>query len=132
MKKQGVTLVEVMVAALILALAVGGVLFVFGTEKVVTARTGRRVMAMDYAIQRLDILKNAVTATDWVNDSGALAETNPNWTPSPPEQIPSEFGDPARFNCRRSYRVTNVGPANNPNYKQVEVKLEWDEPEEQP
>lgn len=136
MNKHGLTLMEVIVSALILAVTVGGVLYIFATEKGVVARTGRRIEAMDFARQTLEELKNAVTAggtNAW--PGGALAQTDAAW------------GDPGVWNNwvglsadsnlgskftgeGRRYRVQNIDPDGDGeiDYKQVQVVVDWGEP----
>lgn len=132
MNKQGLTLIEVIVSAVILALTVGGVLYIFSTEKGVVARIGRQVQAVDFARQTLEELKNEVDADTWPNTGGlgtvGVAITEPL---SPGE--PSDFRD--KFGGAREYTVTNIDADGNTTYeydeyKAVTVKVEWTEPAE--
>lgn len=128
MNKTGLSLVEVIIASLILAGTVGALLFVFSTEKGVAARAGRRIQAMDFARQTLEELKNEVDANTWPN-SGALksavgvAATLPT----------SELKD--KFSGTRSYTVTDIDADGedgyeDDEYKQVTVTVSWTEPTE--
>lgn len=123
MNKYGFSLIEVIVAALILVLTVGGILFVFSTEKGVVSRTGRKVQAMDFARQTLERLKNEVSAETW-SAGGDLGQVGVAIT----EPLSAgEFRD--KFNATRSYIVTNVNPdGGEVDYKSVTVTVEWEEP----
>jgi len=144
MNKQGLSLMEVIVSALILAITVGGVLYIFSTEKGVVARTGRQVQAMDFGRQTLEELKNAVNVDDWpLETSGGTR----------PDQGRLAVGvgitaalDAGAFKDKffgvRNYEVTNIDadegvdaegdgdPANDVDYKMATVTVEWEEPAE--
>ncbi len=129
MNKHGFTLVEVVISALILTFAVGGLLFVFSTEKGVVSRTGRKTQAMDFARQTLEGLKNDVNALTWPN-AGNLGTVGTDITVGLPS---SELRD--KFGGTRHYRVTNInadGDAayEDDEYKQVTVTIDWTEPSE--
>ena len=127
MNKYGFSLVEVIVAALILALTVGGILFIFSTEKGVVSRTGRKVQAMDFARQTLERLKNEVSAETWPvgGDLGQVGVATTD--PILPGETYNEFRD--KFNATRSYIVTDVNPdGGEVDYKSVTVTVGWKEP----
>jgi len=139
MKKHGLTLLEVIVASLVLAITVGGVLYIFSTEKGIVARTGRQVVAMDFTCQQLEDLKNAVTAGGadaW--PGGTLDETDSAWgdpgTWNAWEDLSGEFAWAGKFGGQgRRYRVQNIdadGAGEPVDYKQVQVVVDWDEPAE--
>ena len=117
MKKRGFTLVEVIVASLILVFTVAGVLFVFSSEKAALERAGRRIQAMDFARQTLEQLKNEVRADTW--DAGGLRVHDDGW-----QALPGKFA--ANFSGRRKYVVTS-GPAAG-SYRCVTVTVDWVEP----
>ena len=127
MNKHGFTLVEVIISALILALSVGGVLFIFSTEKGVVARTGRRIQAMDFARQTLEELKDEVGADTWPTGGrlGIVGVATPDLLPA------GDFKDV--FNGSRSYTVTDMDPnlsGGDPDYKSATVTVSWTEPAE--
>lgn len=128
MNKRGLTLVEVIISALLLALTVGGVLFIFTTEKGAVTQTGRRVQAMDFVRQTLEQLKNEVGADTWeITDF-----VNGSYSPDLPsgcelKKFPYQ-GDPT--NSMRDYTISAVpGIPPNSGYKQVTVTVQWTEPE---
>ena len=122
MNRHGFTLVEVIVSAVILAVAVGLLLQVFSTESGVLDRTGRRMQAMDFARQKLEELKNAVDAQTWPNTGDlaagvGIAATLPD----------SELKD--KFSGTRTYTVTNMDiDGGGLDYKRVSVTVDWSEP----
>ena len=121
MEKRGFTLVEVIVASLILVFTVAGVLLVFSSEKAALERAGRRIQAMDFARQTLEQLKNEVRADTWdtaTNDLRIHTEA--------PQALPGKFG--ANFAAQRGYVVT-AGPAPiADSYRIVTVTVDWSEP----
>lgn len=126
MNKHGLTLVEVIISALILAITAGGVLTIFTMEKAVVARTGRKMQAMDFSRQTLERLKNEVDANTWPN-SGALASAVGVAATLPTSELKDKFSG------TRSYTVTNInadGDATyeDDEYKQVTVTVDWSEP----
>lgn len=121
MEKRGFTLVEVIVASVILVSTVAGVLFVFSSEKAALERAGRRIQAMDFARQTLEQLKNEVRADTWdtpTNDLRIHTEA--------PQVLPGKLG--ANFAGQRGYLVT-AGPAPiADSYRIVTVTVNWSEP----
>ena len=146
MNKRGLSLMEVIVSALILAITVGGVLYVFSTEKGVVARTGRQVQAMDFARQTLEELKNAVSADTWPfsGTTGTPNSTRDDLGGLKADVTFTDTLDAGAFRDKffggRKYTVTNIDadtgvdaegdgfPANDVDYKMVEVVVEWEEP----
>ena len=119
MEKRGFTLIEVIVASLILVFTVAGLLFVFSSEKAALERAGRRIQAMDFARQTLEQLKNEVRADRW--DIGELRIHT-----EAPQALPGKFG--ANFAAQRGYVVT-AGPAPiADSYRIVTVTVNWSEP----
>lgn len=126
MNKSGLTLVEVIISALILALTVGSLLYVFATEKGIVARSGRGIQAMDFAIQTLEELKNEVRADTWEESNQPLTVTSAwgSW-----ENLSGDFY--TKFSGRRHYRVDSVdGIDPNTGYRSVTVEVDWQEPSE--
>jgi type II secretory pathway pseudopilin PulG len=135
MNKKGMTLAEVIVSAVILALTVGGMLYIFTTERGAVAISGRNVQALDFAQQTLEELKNAVDANTY--DTGALQETDADWDGADAGDwqtapIPGgDLGPGGKFaGAGRSYRVRDkdVDLDNETDYKEVEVVVDWTEP----
>lgn len=131
MNKHGLTLIEVIIAALVLAIAVGGVLYIFSTEKGTIAWTGRRVQAMDFGRQTLERLKNEVGADTWTT-TAFVDGTYTDQDLDAASEFKTKFpwgGNPA--NTMREYTISTVPgipPANG--YKQVSVTIRWEEPAE--
>lgn len=126
MNKHGLSLMEVVISALILAVTVGGVLYIFSTEKGVVARTGRQVQAMDFGRQTLEELKNAVGADTWP-DQGFLGTVGAAITD------PLDAGAfKEKFLGTRSYEVEDVDVDfdGTTDYKKVSVTVTWEEPAE--
>ena len=124
MNKDGLTLVEVIVSALILAVTVGGILSVFSTEKGVVDRTGRRMQAMNFARQKLEELKNAVRADTWPNAGDLAAGVDK------PAPIANGGDFTSIFEGDRKYTVNDVFVNGDTVYKSVTVTVSWTEPAE--
>ena len=122
MNKLGLTLAEVIVAALILAITVAGVLFMLTSENIAVFRTGHNVQAIDFARQTLDELRNAVREDTW--DTGFLSP-GPHSTEPFLSLSGTELGD--NFNATRRYDVQS-GPALG-SYREGTVTIEWTEPD---
>ncbi|MBU4140989.1 MAG: type II secretion system GspH family protein [Candidatus Omnitrophica bacterium] len=127
MNKRAFTLIEVIVSALILTLATGGVLFIFSTEKGAVSRTGRRMQAMDFARQTLEQLRNKVGADTWPTGGDISAGTHT--TEAFLSLSGTELGD--KFGGTREYTVTDKNPDVDAgiDYKEVTVEVKWTEPE---
>lgn len=125
MNKKGMTLVEVIVSAVILALTVGGLLYIFTTEKGAVAISGRNIQALDFAQQTMEELKNAVRADTWGEASEPL--TLQGWTTYQP--LSGAFG--TKFSGQRRYKVEQVtGIDPDTGYREVTVEVDWTEPVE--
>lgn len=123
---------EVVVASLILALAVGGVLFVFSTEKISVAHTGRLIQAMYFPCQTLEHFRNEVGADTW--PGGTLAEGGPTDDPLPNCDFKNSFG------ATRSYVIVDKDAdaavdsdqdgdfTNDVDYKEITVTITWSDP----
>lgn len=117
MDRHGLTLVEVIIASLILVLTVAGLLLIFSSELGALGHAGRSIQAMHFARQTLEQLKNEVRADTW--DTGELRIHT-----EAPQTLPGNFG--ANFAAQISYDVTN-GPTPD-SYRIVTVTVEWTEP----
>ena len=142
MKKQkyGLTLIEVIISSLILSITVGSILYLFSTQEVVVARTGRRVEAMNFARQTIEQLKNEVRNDTWL--VGTLsAGTHTIASEAFLSLSGTELGD--KFPGQgRTYTVTDIDADNTFNsdgiggtnddidYKKVTVTVDWTEPSE--
>ena len=124
MNKHGFTLIEVIISALILALSVGGVLFIFSTEKGVVAHTGRTMQAMDFARQTLEELKNDVGADTWPNAGDLAAGVDK------PAPITNGGDFTSIFEGDRKYTVNDVVVNGDTVYKSATVTVNWTEPVE--
>ena len=135
MNKRSFSLIELIVAATILSLTVGGLLYVVTTEKVVVSRTGRKVQATEAARGILENLKNEVRADQWPGASGEPLE----------EGLEKFIGltpgtELTKFSGQRKYIVNSVdadaafdsdgdaNPSNDRDYKSVTVTVWWIEP----
>ena len=138
MKKLGLTLIEVIIASLILSITVGGILYLFSTEKVVISRTGRRVEAMNFARQTIEQLRNEVRDDTWL--VGTLS-AGTHSTEAFLSLSGTELGD--KFPGQgRSYTVTDIDAdsgfdsdgngvkTDDIDYKKVTVTVDWTEPAE--
>jgi type II secretory pathway pseudopilin PulG len=112
--KQSVTIVEVLVASVILALAFGGLFAAFIGARSYTTSINERIIASNLARRALENLYDSVSADTW--ESGDLSIANDN--PLPEYNIDGQpYGDPA---APSSYDVTNVGTHD---YRQVTVDI---------
>ncbi|MBN3037804.1 MAG: type II secretion system protein [Candidatus Omnitrophica bacterium] len=129
-RKQGLTLIEVIISSLILALSVGCVLFVFSSEKGAVEGTSRKMQAANFARQKLEVLRNQVRP-QWDNPGELLEQTDPGWTGW--ENLSGgELGSGGKFQgLGRRYKVRNIdadGAGEPIDYKEVTVVVDWDEP----
>lgn len=130
MYKRGFTLIEVIISALILSIAVAGVLYVFSIEKGVVARMGRQVIALEEARKPLESLKNEVGADQWpgTSDADALFAGTGTYTHN------FTVNHSQLFNPSGRYVVEDIDldspPDGYPDYKRVTVTVDWDEPTE--
>lgn len=133
-KKSGFTLVEVIVAMLVLAAALGGFLcsFLFGKDQV--ERAGRYSSGLGYAVETLEQYRNAIDGNYWpptvvpylenANPKGDLSAGNHNHDISGTELA-------INFGGSRIYTVTNIdiaGGGGAVDYKQITVTVDWNEP----
>lgn len=125
MEKRGFTLVEVIVASLILVFTVAGLLFVFSSERAALERAGRRIQAMDFARQTLEQLKNEVRADTWLTGTLSAGTHNTEAFLSL-----SDYKLGYNFSGNRWYEVTDRNPDADAeiDYKEVTVTVDWDEP----
>ena len=128
MEKRGFTLVEVIVASLILVFTVAGMLFIFASEKAALERAGRRIQAMDFARQTLEQLKNEVRADTWL--TGTISAGTHN-TEAFLSLSGYKLGD--SFNAAREFTITDIdidSSGGDPDYKSITVAVDWVDPSE--
>lgn len=111
--RKGVTLTEVIVGAVILAVSFAGLLATFVAVRKYVKRANKRLIAVDLAVSQLNDLYRAVRDDTW--DSGAL---QPGSTNLGSYTIDSQvYQDPGAQN---SYSVATVG-----DYRRVSVTINY-------
>ena len=73
LNREGFSIVEAMVAAVILSVSVVGVFATLSSQKAPAAQADQRVLAAQAAKQFLEELRSKVNASDYINDTGLLA-----------------------------------------------------------
>ncbi len=111
----GFTLVEVIVALMVILVAATGVLASFIAAKRYTVRANHRIIAMNLARQKLEILRAHMRQDTW--DSGNLS------VGSYSESLSSES---RLINGTRGYQVQAVSDKE---YRRVIMNITWDESE---
>lgn len=71
--QSGFSIVEALVAAVILSISVVGVFATMSSQKAPAAQADRRVLAAQAAKQFLEDLRSKVNATDYTNNTGPLS-----------------------------------------------------------
>lgn len=113
--ERGFTLVEIIVALMVILVAATGVLASFIAAKRYTVRANHRIIAMNLARQKLEMLRAQMRQDTW--DSGNLSIGNYN------ESLSSES---RLTNATRGYQVQAVSDKE---YRRVIMNITWDEPE---
>lgn len=106
----GFTLVEVIVALVIMLITATGVFSSFIVVKRYVVRATHRILALNFARQELEEFRpqaSSLTPTTWTSY----------------ENLPGEFY--SKFNAQRCYKVEIVTDRD---YHKVTVKIRWDEP----
>jgi len=136
MHKQGFSLMEILIAMIILMIAVGGVLLVFPTEKKAVTIANRKLIALSYANEVTEELKNAVGADTWPNagDLGAVVGV-PNTRLLPAGKLRDIFGGTRTYTVVENVDADpgfdsdgNGDPTDDIDYKKVEITVDWNEP----
>lgn len=124
---KGFTLVEVIIAMVILSMTVAGLLSVFLSAHRFVGRAKRRLFAVNYARSLAESLRNEVRQDKWdcnIDDAGCggLGLTTNllgDWT------TPINFNEGGITYSRR-YKVESVGTSD---YRKVSIKVTWQEPQ---
>jgi prepilin-type N-terminal cleavage/methylation domain-containing protein len=126
--KKGFTLIEVVVATLLLAILAAGVASAFWSAQHFLSRARHRVQAFNFAMEALDRLRSNCKYTDsQMTLTTAASDAD--------DHLESEIGTILRgdeflgllTNRFLKYDVINTGFAAE-GYKQVIIKVHWDEP----
>jgi prepilin-type N-terminal cleavage/methylation domain-containing protein len=127
MNKRGFTLAEVVVATLILAVLAAGVAGAFWSAQHFLSRARHRVQAFNFAMEALDRLRGNYKYTD---PQMILTTT----VSDADDHLESEIGTILRgdeflslINHTLKYDVIDTGAATD-GYKQVTIKVNWNEP----
>jgi type II secretory pathway pseudopilin PulG len=125
MKIRGMALVEIVVSMIILAVSA---LAVTSTVSMVNSKQMRSaggssldLQALSYARETLESLKNAVNASDYAANTGALQSSDPDPTI---HTAPLPSGDLLNHGGTRQYKVWNV-PGTGGQLKKVTVEVAW-------
>jgi len=125
--KKGFTLIEVIVAALIVAILAAGVASAFWGAEHFLSRARHRMQAYNFAVEALDILKSNCQYT-YSQMALTTAASDAD------DHLESEIGTILRgdeflslINHTLKYDVIDTGAAVD-GYKQVIIKVHWDEP----
>jgi len=135
----GLTLVEIIVAALLLAIISAGMFSVTLSSRKLTTRAQRRHFATEVAQTVLENLRIYLGADLWYNTSAPLhanslggSNTWSNWHDIDDSNdnflnIYDRFGTnefATRYNGKWRYKIINTGGYD---YRKVEVEIDWDE-----
>lgn len=120
MNRKGLGLTGIIIGALILSLAAAGsfAAFVWGIK--ITKRANRQIIAMNFARQTAEKLKNDIQASTWPNS--VLLKLGAHTSALPTGKLPA--------GATRTYQVTNVdlNGDGKVDYKKVTIKVHWREP----
>ncbi len=148
MGPRGTTLVEVLVAILLVAMVTLSVFSVTLTSKRLGGKAERKIAAANAAKRVLERLKNYISADptaatasyapggDWGFRDGSMQDScYPRYALDPgcvPHDVSSFLPAPLRlppYNMRMIYTVTADFPPGDPNFRPtVNVRVDWDEP----
>lgn len=125
-KKFGLTLVEILVAVVILALAIGGIFMAFKSGERYSVEDKQKDQAINVSRQVLEQLKG-LAATDFTDPK--LTDTGSSSRDAVTVGLISDSEDPLseyRESC--TYTVedsTETAPSGGPKYKKIEVTYKW-------
>lgn len=109
-EKKAVSLVEILVAALILGIVVAGIVSVFFTARNYIARANKRSVATSLSHSNLRVLPGAVREDTWGSGDLSLGTTS----------LPQENIDLYSYSGRRIVR-----PVEFQDYRQVEIRVSY-------
>lgn len=123
----GFTLVEIMVAMIILAIVVAGVMASFVSSQRFITRSTRRLQAANYAREVFELLRDGVNAEYWSNLSVTDKLDTKDWTDCTAD-LGINLTNLAAFGGQCQYKV--ISPAGQPveGYRLVTVRIRWTEP----
>lgn len=108
-KKNALTLVEILTAALILSITFGGLISAFMGSREYAIRADRRLRAVNYAREGLNSLYREVSAATWDATGNPLGASITNATLVNPTGLPNYI---VTYDCAavagREYRQVNV------------------------
>lgn len=121
MGRKSLTLVEIVVAMLILAFCATGILASFIAARKLTARSKRKLAAINYCRQQAEALKTAVRQDTY--DTGLLGC---------PGGFPCNYGpfnvDLSGIPGTLTYTVANIAVDATTNMRRVVINVNWNEP----
>lgn len=120
---RGFSLLEIVIAMLILGLVTAGLFGLFTTSYGFISKAGRRLQAVNYGREVLETLKIYVSANSATPVNAGSAFTNSNFS-AIGLNASNTFGG---ISFSRSYNVTN-DPLNATGLRQVRVTVNWNEP----
>ena len=119
--KKGVTLVELVVSVIILALIVAGLAHIFVASRRFITLARSRAQAMEYNVNFLDSLNIHIRQDQWDNTS------NPLYPSATLKSGGSAKLDYINYSCE--YNVTDLSTmAGNPKLRKVTMTVNWTEP----
>lgn len=122
MNKSGFTLVEVMVAAVVLALLATGLFSVFASSRNLVSRSKRRLVAVEIARTEIETHKQHIREDRWNNPAyPAVFPADGNWRACASAAYVYS-GIAYNVDCR-----VDPGPTAD-SYRKVTVRVRWNEP----
>ncbi len=127
LKKKGFTLVEIMVAMIILATVVAGVMASFVASQRFITRSTRRLQAANYSREVFELLRDGVDGAKWNDFAGTDRLDIKGWTDCTAD-LGVNLSSLAAFGGQCQYKVeTPLGQLID-GYRQVTVRIRWTEP----
>lgn len=127
LNKKSVSLVEVMVALVILVTCVAGMYATFIAGRKAVARSKRKLIAINYARKVAESLKYYVRQTDYDSQTAPLGCSSYP-CPKDPRLLPLLLNLPSGLpNASTTYTVDNI-PVGTVNMRKVVITVTWEEP----
>jgi len=124
-KYKGVTLVELIVSVLILALIMAGLANIFYTSRRYIVLNRSRIQAVEFSKTVLENLSSFVRQDSWNNPANDLCiNTSAGCLPNNRNDYGTSSFNYVTYNT--SYNVSNV--TNAPEIRKVKIKVNWTEP----